>query len=127
MFSLFGTKWTVRLFCAVLGFSRTERLARNIMDDLGDQYHDHRGAVCREAISSALTCWTVSKSCAEAPTRPFPCGVDAIWLKSYQNEQSAQVLHIEGVENLSVLSEKNILIVEVRLLSVWINSLSQSL
>lgn len=31
--------------------------------------------VCwREVISSVLTWWTASKSCAETPTRPFPWG-----------------------------------------------------
>ncbi|XP_017558846.1 phosphoribosyltransferase domain-containing protein 1b [Pygocentrus nattereri] len=90
---------------------RTERLARNIMDDLGD--HDIvvlcvlKGGYqfCADLVEriKVLSC-NSSKS--------LLMRVDFIRLKSYLNDQSTQDLQIIGAESLSVLSGKNVLIVE---------------
>ncbi|XP_057190893.1 phosphoribosyltransferase domain-containing protein 1b [Triplophysa rosa] len=90
---------------------RTERLARNIMDDLGD--HDIvvlcvlKGGYqfCADLVERIeVLCCNSSKT--------LPMRVDFIRLKSYLNDQSTQDLRIEGAENLPVLSGKNVLIVE---------------
>uniref|UniRef100_A0A7N9AVQ8 Phosphoribosyl transferase domain containing 1b n=1 Tax=Mastacembelus armatus TaxID=205130 RepID=A0A7N9AVQ8_9TELE len=90
---------------------RTERLARNIMDDLGD--HDIvvlcvlKGGYqfCADLVDKikALSC-----SCDHT----IPMRVHFIRLRSYLNDQSTEDLHILGAEDLSFLAEKNVLIVE---------------
>ncbi|KAA0718847.1 Hypoxanthine-guanine phosphoribosyltransferase [Triplophysa tibetana] len=86
---------------------RTERLARNIMDDLGD--HDIvvlcvlKGGYqfCADLVERIkVLCCNSSKT--------LPMRVDFIRLKSYLNDQSTQDLRIEGAENLPVLSGKAI-------------------
>nr|XP_055059000.1 phosphoribosyltransferase domain-containing protein 1b isoform X1 [Misgurnus anguillicaudatus] len=90
---------------------RIERLARNIMDDLGD--HDIvvlcvlKGGYqfCADLVERIkVLCCNSSKT--------LPMRVDFIRLKSYLNDQSTEDLHIVGAENLSALSGKNVLIVE---------------
>ncbi|XP_076828646.1 phosphoribosyltransferase domain-containing protein 1b [Brachyhypopomus gauderio] len=90
---------------------RTERLARNIVDDLGD--HDIvvlcvlKGGYqfCSDLVEAikALGCGS---------SRSLLMRVDFIRLKSYMNDQSTQDLQIVGAESLSMLSGKNVLIVE---------------
>nr|XP_020451437.1 phosphoribosyltransferase domain-containing protein 1-like [Monopterus albus] len=90
---------------------RTERLARNIMDDLGD--HDIvvlcvlKGGYqfCADLVDriKALSCNS---------NRTIPMRVHFIRLRSYLNDQSTEDLHILGEEDLSFLAEKNVLIVE---------------
>ncbi|XP_004079310.1 phosphoribosyltransferase domain-containing protein 1 [Oryzias latipes] len=90
---------------------RTERLARNIMDDLGD--HDIvvlcvlKGGYqfCADLVDriKALSCNS---------DHTIPMRVHFIRLKSYLNDQSTEDLHILGAEDLSFLSGKNVLIVE---------------
>ncbi|XP_068605248.1 hypoxanthine-guanine phosphoribosyltransferase-like [Brachionichthys hirsutus] len=90
---------------------RTERLARDIMDDLGD--HDIvvlcvlKGGYqfCVDLVDSikALSCNS---------DRTIPMRVHFIRLKSYLNDQSTKDLHIIGAEELSFLAGKNVLIVE---------------
>ncbi|XP_051944618.1 phosphoribosyltransferase domain-containing protein 1b [Hippocampus zosterae] len=90
---------------------RTERLARNIMDDLGD--HDIvvlcvlKGGYqfCADLVDKikALSCNS---------DRTIPMRVHFIRLKSYLNDQSTEDLHILGAEDLSFLAGKNVLIVE---------------
>ncbi|XP_037132587.1 phosphoribosyltransferase domain-containing protein 1b isoform X2 [Syngnathus acus] len=91
---------------------RTERLARDIMDDLGD--HDIvvlcvlKGGYqfCADLVDKikALSCNS---------DRTIPMRVHFIRLKSYLNDQSTEDLHILGAEDLSFLAGKNVLIVEV--------------
>uniref|UniRef100_A0A8C1P1J2 Phosphoribosyl transferase domain containing 1 n=1 Tax=Cyprinus carpio TaxID=7962 RepID=A0A8C1P1J2_CYPCA len=76
--------------CSVV---RRIKILKYIMDDLGYQ-------LCADLLDCI-------KVLCRSSNKALP-----MW-----NDQSAQVLHIEGAENLSVLSGKNILIVEVRLLS----------
>ncbi|TRY66105.1 hypothetical protein DNTS_035593 [Danionella cerebrum] len=90
---------------------RIERIARNILEDLGD--HDivvlcvlKAGyQFCADLVDSI-------KVLCRSSSKTLPMRVDFIRLKSYLNDQSTEVLHIEGAENLSVLSGKNVLIVE---------------
>uniref|UniRef100_A0A3Q3JZZ3 Phosphoribosyltransferase domain-containing protein 1 n=1 Tax=Monopterus albus TaxID=43700 RepID=A0A3Q3JZZ3_MONAL len=84
---------------------RTERLARNIMDDLGD--HDIvvlcvlKGGYqfCADLVDriKALSCNS---------NRTIPMRVHFIRLRSYLNDQSTEDLHILGEEDLSFLAEK---------------------
>ncbi|XP_046708261.1 phosphoribosyltransferase domain-containing protein 1b isoform X2 [Silurus meridionalis] len=90
---------------------RTERLARDIMDDLGD--HDivvlcvlkggHQ--FCADLVERIQVLNRNSK-------RSLLMTVDFIRLKSYMNDQSMPDLQMIGAESLSVLAGKNILIVE---------------
>ncbi|XP_034039158.1 phosphoribosyltransferase domain-containing protein 1b [Thalassophryne amazonica] len=90
---------------------RTERLARNIMDDLGD--HDIvvlcvlKGGYqfCADLVDKikALSCTS---------SRTIRMRVQFVHLKSYLNDQSTEDLHIVGAEDLSFLKGKNVLIVE---------------
>ncbi|XP_076151452.1 phosphoribosyltransferase domain-containing protein 1b [Alosa pseudoharengus] len=90
---------------------RTERLARNIMDDLGD--HD---IVVLCVLKGGYQFCADLVECIKALNRnsnkSLPMRVDFIRLKSYLNDQSTQDLHIVGGEDLSVLSGKNVLVVE---------------
>ncbi|XP_054451972.1 phosphoribosyltransferase domain-containing protein 1b isoform X2 [Anoplopoma fimbria] len=90
---------------------RTERLARNIMDDLGD--HDIvvlcvlKGGYqfCADLVEGI-------KALSRNSDRTIPMRVHFIRLKSYLNDQSTEDLHILGAEDLSFLAGKNVLIVE---------------
>ncbi|XP_050978592.1 phosphoribosyltransferase domain-containing protein 1b [Labeo rohita] len=90
---------------------RIERLARNIMDDLGD--HDIVVlCVLKGGYQFCADLVDCIKVLCRNSNKTLPMRVDFIRLKSYLNDQSTQDLHIEGAENLSVLSGKNVLIVE---------------
>ncbi|XP_076001269.1 hypoxanthine-guanine phosphoribosyltransferase-like [Genypterus blacodes] len=90
---------------------RTERLARNIMDELGDHDIVVLGVLkggyqfCADLVDriKALSCNS---------SRTIPMRVHFIRLKSYLNDQSTEDLHIVGAEDLSFLTGKNVLIVE---------------
>ncbi|XP_053738423.1 phosphoribosyltransferase domain-containing protein 1b [Synchiropus splendidus] len=90
---------------------RTERLARNIMGDLGD--HDIvvlcvlKGGYqfCADLVDGI-------KALSRNSNRTIPMRVHFIRLKSYLNDQSTEDLHIVGAEDLSFLAGKNVLIVE---------------
>ncbi|XP_061695831.1 phosphoribosyltransferase domain-containing protein 1b isoform X2 [Syngnathoides biaculeatus] len=87
---------------------RTERLARDIMDDLGE--HDIvvlcvlKGGYqfCADLVDKikALSC---------SSDRTIPMRVHFIRLKSYLNDQSTEDLHILGAEDLSFLAGKGII------------------
>ncbi|XP_059420121.1 phosphoribosyltransferase domain-containing protein 1b [Carassius carassius] len=90
---------------------RTERLASNIMDDLGD--HDIVVlCVLKGGYQFCADLVDCIKVLCRHSNKTLPMRVDFIRLKSYLNDHSTQDLHIEGAENLSVLSGKNVLIVE---------------
>uniref|UniRef100_A0A3Q3G1R9 Phosphoribosyl transferase domain containing 1b n=1 Tax=Labrus bergylta TaxID=56723 RepID=A0A3Q3G1R9_9LABR len=73
---------------------RTERLARNIMDDLGD--HD------------IVVLCVLKGGYHRNSDRTIPMRVHFIRLKSYLNDQSTEDLHILGAEDLSFLAGKAI-------------------
>lgn len=90
---------------------RTERLARNIMDDLGN--HDIVVLCVLKGgyqFSADLVDSIKALSCNS--NRSIPMTVQFIRLKSYLNDQSTEDLHIVGAEDLSFLTGKNVLIVE---------------
>ncbi|KAI5612558.1 phosphoribosyl transferase domain containing 1 [Silurus asotus] len=90
---------------------RTERLARDIKDDLGDQdivvlcvlKGGHQ--FCADLVERIQVLNRNSK-------RSLLMTVDFIRLKSYLNDQSMPDLQMIGAESLSVLAGKNVLIVE---------------
>ncbi|XP_012672968.1 phosphoribosyltransferase domain-containing protein 1b [Clupea harengus] len=90
---------------------RTERLARNIMDDLGD--HDIVVlCVLKGGFQFCADLLECIKALNRNSNKSLPMRVDFIRLKSYLNDQSTPDLHIVGGEDLSVLNGKNVLIVE---------------
>ncbi|XP_048861923.1 hypoxanthine-guanine phosphoribosyltransferase [Brienomyrus brachyistius] len=90
---------------------RTERLARNIMDDLGD--HDIVVlCVLKGGYKFCADLVEFIKGLSRNSSKSLLMRVDFIRLKSYLNDQSTEDLHILGGEDLSVLSGKNVLIVE---------------
>ncbi|XP_010899028.2 hypoxanthine-guanine phosphoribosyltransferase isoform X1 [Esox lucius] len=90
---------------------RTERLARHIMDDIGD--HDMvvlcvlKGGYkfCSDLVEF------IKVQCRNS-NKHLETRVEFIRLKSYLNDQSTEDLHIIGSQDLSVLRGKNVLIVE---------------
>ncbi|XP_040028080.2 phosphoribosyltransferase domain-containing protein 1b [Gasterosteus aculeatus] len=90
---------------------RTERLARNIMDDLGD--HDIVVlCVLKGGYRFCVDLVDRIKSLSRNSDRSIPMRVHFIRLKSYLNDQCTEDLHILGAEDLSFLAGKNVLIVE---------------
>ncbi|XP_055084650.1 phosphoribosyltransferase domain-containing protein 1b isoform X2 [Periophthalmus magnuspinnatus] len=86
---------------------RTERLARNIMDDLGN--HDIVVLCVLKGgyqFSADLVDRIKALSCNS--NRTIPMRVHFIRLKSYLNDQSTEDLHIVGAEDLSFLTGKAI-------------------
>ncbi|XP_058499933.1 phosphoribosyltransferase domain-containing protein 1b [Solea solea] len=90
---------------------RTERLARNIMDDLGD--HDIVVlCVLKGGYQFCADLVDKIKALSRNSSRTIPMRVHFIRLKSYMNDQSTEDLHIVGAEDLTFLAGKNVLIVE---------------
>uniref|UniRef100_A0A8C6WNT5 Phosphoribosyl transferase domain containing 1 n=1 Tax=Neogobius melanostomus TaxID=47308 RepID=A0A8C6WNT5_9GOBI len=90
---------------------RTERLARNIMDDLGN--HDIVVlCVLKGGYQFSVDLVDRIKALSCNSNRSIPMRVHFIRLKSYLNDQSTEDLHIVGAEDLSFLTGKNVLIVE---------------
>lgn len=90
---------------------RTERLARNIMDDLGD----HAIVVLCVLKGGYQFCADLVdriKDLSHNSNRTIPMTVHFIRLKSYLNDKSTEDLHILGGEDLSFLAGKNVLVVE---------------
>ncbi|KAJ8396789.1 hypothetical protein AAFF_G00013880 [Aldrovandia affinis] len=90
---------------------RTERLARNIMDDIGD--HDIVVlCVLKGGYKFCADLVEFIKALSRNSNKSLLMRVDFIRLKSYLNDHSTEDLHILGGEDLSVLRGKNVLIVE---------------
>ncbi|KAG5850447.1 hypothetical protein ANANG_G00082540 [Anguilla anguilla] len=90
---------------------RTERLARNIIDDIG--HHDMVVlCVLKGGYQFCADLVEFMKALSRNSSRSLLMRVDFIRLKSYLNDHSTEDLHILGGEDLSVLSGKNVLIVE---------------
>uniref|UniRef100_A0A8D3CTK6 Hypoxanthine phosphoribosyltransferase n=1 Tax=Scophthalmus maximus TaxID=52904 RepID=A0A8D3CTK6_SCOMX len=84
---------------------RTERLARNIMDDLGD--HDIVVlCVLKGGYQFCADLVDRIKALSRNSNRTIPMRVHFIRLKSYLNDQSTEDLHILGEEDLSFLAGK---------------------
>uniref|UniRef100_A0A671Z0D0 Phosphoribosyltransferase domain-containing protein 1 n=1 Tax=Sparus aurata TaxID=8175 RepID=A0A671Z0D0_SPAAU len=86
---------------------RTERLARNIMDDLGD--HDIVVlCVLKGGYQFCADLVDRIKALSRNSNRSIPMRVHFIRLKSYLNDRSTEDLHILGAEDLSFLAGKAI-------------------
>uniref|UniRef100_A0A8C9R7C8 Phosphoribosyl transferase domain containing 1b n=1 Tax=Scleropages formosus TaxID=113540 RepID=A0A8C9R7C8_SCLFO len=86
---------------------RTERLARDIMSDLGD--HDIVVlCVLKGGYQFCSDLVEVIKALSRTSERSLLMRVDFIRLHSYLNDQSTEDLHIVGPEDLSILSGKGI-------------------
>ncbi|KPP66613.1 Hypoxanthine-guanine phosphoribosyltransferase-like [Scleropages formosus] len=84
---------------------RTERLARDIMSDLGD--HDIVVlCVLKGGYQFCSDLVEVIKALSRTSERSLLMRVDFIRLHSYLNDQSTEDLHIVGPEDLSILSGK---------------------
>ncbi|XP_006814065.1 hypoxanthine-guanine phosphoribosyltransferase-like [Saccoglossus kowalevskii] len=91
---------------------RTERLARNIVQDM-----DNSGAVYALCVlKGGYKFFTDLLDCIKALNRnaetSIPMYVDFIRLKSYENDKSSGEIKVIGGDNLSNLTGKNVLIVE---------------
>uniref|UniRef100_A0A8C8JA71 Phosphoribosyltransferase domain-containing protein 1 n=1 Tax=Oncorhynchus tshawytscha TaxID=74940 RepID=A0A8C8JA71_ONCTS len=84
---------------------RTERLARNIMGDLGD--HDIVVlCVLKAGYQFCADLVERIKALSRNSDHTLPMSVNFIRLKSYVNDQSTEDLHIVGAEDLSFLTGK---------------------
>ncbi|KAM9845390.1 phosphoribosyltransferase domain-containing protein 1b [Aulostomus maculatus] len=107
--------YTGDLECVVIPhgviMDRTERLARDIMDDLGD---NDIVVLCvlKGGYQFCADLADRIKALSCNSDRSIPMRVHFIRLKSYLNDQSTEDLHILGAEDLSFLRGKNVLIVE---------------
>lgn len=90
---------------------RTERLARNIMDDLGDSEIVVL-CVLKGGYQFCADLVERIKALSRNSNRTIPMRVHFIRLKSYLNDQSTEDLHIVGAEDLKFLAGKNVLVVE---------------
>ncbi|XP_055007671.1 phosphoribosyltransferase domain-containing protein 1b isoform X2 [Boleophthalmus pectinirostris] len=107
----YPTHYSGDLDCVIIPhgviMDRTERLARNIMDDLGN--HDIVVLCVLKGgyqFSADLVDRIKALSCNS--NRTIPMRVHFIRLKSYLNDQSTEDLHIVGAEDLSFLTGKAI-------------------
>ncbi|XP_046880030.1 hypoxanthine-guanine phosphoribosyltransferase [Hypomesus transpacificus] len=90
---------------------RIERLARHIMDDIGD--HDIVVlCVLKGGYKFCSDLVEFIKVLSRNSNKHLETRVEFIRLKSYLNDQSTEDLHIIGSQDLSVLRGKNVLIVE---------------
>ncbi|CAJ1072294.1 phosphoribosyltransferase domain-containing protein 1b [Xyrichtys novacula] len=108
----YPTHYSGDLDCVIIPhgviMDRTERLARNIMDDLGD--HDIVVlCVLKGGYQFCADLVDRIKALSRNSSRTIPMRVHFIRLKSYLNDQSTEDLHILGAEDLSFLAGKVIL------------------
>ncbi|XP_071397893.1 phosphoribosyltransferase domain-containing protein 1 [Centroberyx affinis] len=90
---------------------RIERLARHIMDDIGD--HDIVAlCVLKGGYKFCSDLVEFIKVLSRNSNKYLETRVEFIRLKSYLNDQSTEDLHIIGSRDLSFLRGKNVLIVE---------------
>ncbi|XP_077977992.1 hypoxanthine-guanine phosphoribosyltransferase-like isoform X2 [Glandiceps talaboti] len=91
---------------------RTERLARNIVQDLDNS--EAIVALC--VLKGGYKFYTDLLDCIKAlnrnTERSTPMYVDFIRLKSYENDKSSGEIKVIGGDNLSNLTNRNVLIVE---------------
>ncbi|KAF5900880.1 hypoxanthine-guanine phosphoribosyltransferase, partial [Clarias magur] len=90
---------------------RTERLAREIMKDMGG-HHIVALCVLKGGYKFFADLLDYIKALNRNSDRSIPMTVDFIRLKSYQNDQSTGDIKVIGGDDLSTLTGKNVLIVE---------------
>ncbi|XP_062923295.1 hypoxanthine-guanine phosphoribosyltransferase-like isoform X1 [Mobula hypostoma] len=90
---------------------RTERLARDIMKDMGG---DHIVVLCvlKGGYKFFADLLDYIKALNRNQEESLPMTIDFIRLKSYCNDQTAEEVKVIGGDDLSSLTGKNILIVE---------------
>uniref|UniRef100_A0A8C1U8W9 Hypoxanthine phosphoribosyltransferase n=1 Tax=Cyprinus carpio TaxID=7962 RepID=A0A8C1U8W9_CYPCA len=90
---------------------RTERLARDIVRDMGGQ---HIVALCvlKGGYKFFADLMDFIKTLNQNSDKSVPLTVDFIRLKSYSNDQSTNSVKVIGGDELSALTGKNVLIVE---------------
>lgn len=91
---------------------RTERLARNIWDDLGDGRPLAVLCVLKGGYQFCSDLMDYIKALNRHASKSVPMRVDFIRLKSYENDKSTGEIKVVGGDNLQSLEGKNILIVE---------------
>ncbi|XP_006007594.1 phosphoribosyltransferase domain-containing protein 1 [Latimeria chalumnae] len=90
---------------------RTERLARNIMDDIGDN-HIIVLCVLKGGYKFCADLVEYIKNLSRNSDNFISMRVDFIRLRGYRNDQTTNCLQIIGGDDLSMLTGKNVLIVE---------------
>ncbi|XP_029444535.1 phosphoribosyltransferase domain-containing protein 1 [Rhinatrema bivittatum] len=90
---------------------RTERLAKNIMNDIGDNYITVL-CVLKGGYKFCADLVEHIKSLSRNSDKFISMRVDFVRVKSYCNDQSMEEMQIIGGEELSKLAGKNVLIVE---------------
>ncbi|KAJ8343797.1 hypothetical protein SKAU_G00311260 [Synaphobranchus kaupii] len=90
---------------------RTERLARDIMQDMGG-HHIVALCVLKGGYKFFADLLDYIKALNQNGDKSVPLTVDFIRLKSYCNDQSTNCVKVFGGDELSTLTGKNVLIVE---------------
>ncbi|MED6290053.1 hypoxanthine phosphoribosyltransferase 1, partial [Ameca splendens] len=90
---------------------RTERLAREIMKEMGE-HHIVALCVLKGGYKFFADLLDYIKALNRNSDRSIPMTVDFIRLKSYCNDQSTGEIKVIGGDDLSTLTGKNVLIVE---------------
>ncbi|XP_067235376.1 hypoxanthine phosphoribosyltransferase 1, like isoform X1 [Chanodichthys erythropterus] len=90
---------------------RTERLARDIVRDMGG-HHIVALCVLKGGYKFFADLMDYIKTLNQNSDKSVPLTVDFIRLKSYSNDQSTNCVKVIGGDELSALSGKNVLIVE---------------
>ncbi|XP_016112385.1 hypoxanthine-guanine phosphoribosyltransferase-like [Sinocyclocheilus grahami] len=92
---------------------RTERLARDIVRDMGG-HHIVALCVLKGGYKFFADLMDYIKTLNQNRDKSVPLTVDFIRLKSYSNDQSTNCVKVIGGDELSALTGKNVLIVERR-------------
>ncbi|XP_026095364.1 hypoxanthine-guanine phosphoribosyltransferase-like isoform X1 [Carassius auratus] len=90
---------------------RTERLARDIVRDMGG-HHIVALCVLKGGYKFFADLMDFIKTLNQNSDKSVPLTVDFIRLKSYSNDQSTNCVKVIGGDELSALTGKNVLIVE---------------
>uniref|UniRef100_A0A8C7J777 Hypoxanthine phosphoribosyltransferase n=2 Tax=Oncorhynchus TaxID=8016 RepID=A0A8C7J777_ONCKI len=90
---------------------RTERLARDIVRDMGG-HHIVALCVLKGGYTFFADLLDYIKALNQNSDKSVPLTVDFIRLKSYCNDQSTNIVKVIGGDELSTLTGKNVLIVE---------------
>lgn len=92
---------------------RTERLARDIVSDLGDDPIGIVGlCVLKGGYKFFTDLFNKMQLLARNSAKSVPMSVEFIRLKSYVNDKSAGPIQVIGCDNMDELKGKNVLIVE---------------
>uniref|UniRef100_A0A672L0Q2 Hypoxanthine phosphoribosyltransferase 1, like n=1 Tax=Sinocyclocheilus grahami TaxID=75366 RepID=A0A672L0Q2_SINGR len=105
---------------------RTERLARDIVRDMGG-HHIVALCVLKGGYKFFADLMDYIKTLNQNRDKSVPLTVDFIRLKSYSNDQSTNCVKVIGGDELSALTGKNVLIVERRETGEWCRCRSLSI